>query len=268
MAPIAVIIPVYGNNEKWLTPLLHDIAKEQDLVDLYVVDNLGDYVQPTVFEHRILRPGINLGWLRGTNFGTIEAVKNNYQYLCWMNNDVRLSNEFFKGLLDTTSGLLSPCYRGPWEHMYSSSGYSGDASAYAPTNNEKQVGWIDGTCMFMPRQIVNSVGLLDEKFAEFGCGGEIDYSIRAKIAGNPIYVTERSYLYHFVMGTVSSEIKQTVQQSDPPEQDVRRLSRRLTKQYYQSSKLAMTRGLREKWGHNYKRLAYSRKISVIDHSFM
>lgn len=95
---IAVIIPVYGNHH--LTrQLLSDVAREEELVKTYIIDNKGDYTRYT--DEVVISPGHNLGWLKGTNLGIIQAQKEAPFAYVLLNNDTRLSRGFFAGLITT-----------------------------------------------------------------------------------------------------------------------------------------------------------------------
>ena len=88
--------------------LLEDLRREERLVDVTIVDNGHDY-RP-VGDETVLRPGENLGWAAGTNFGTTECLSPEHAAVVWMNNDTRLAAGFFAGLVgaweETGAGLI------------------------------------------------------------------------------------------------------------------------------------------------------------------
>ncbi|MBV8952354.1 MAG: glycosyltransferase family 2 protein, partial [Actinobacteria bacterium] len=93
---VLVVIPVYGHHD--LThALVGDLNREEHLADVVVVDNGGDY--PAFDGETVLRPGSNLGWAGGTNYGTVEERRPEHVGFVWLNNDTRLSRDFIAGLI-------------------------------------------------------------------------------------------------------------------------------------------------------------------------
>lgn len=195
-APVLVVIPVYGHHD--LThAVLGDLARESKLADVVVVDNGGDY--PAIGDERVERPGRNLGWAEGTNFGTIQARADHHEAFVWLNNDTRLSGGFVAGLLDawrdTGAGVVAPFYNCHWLHQRLETDAPTDD--YEPRRVHYRAQFTDGTCMFVPASTVESIGLLDaETFSPIGWGADIDYGLRARKAGIDIAVTRLSYLRH------------------------------------------------------------------------
>lgn len=196
MKEIAVVIPVYGNNN--LTHnLLNDIRTESDLVEVYIVDNKGNY--ESVDGEIVLRSKTNLGWVRGTNLGLEKALKSSHKYFVLLNNDTRLSPAFFRGLVDsyqeTKAGLIGPLYDDVWLHQLMDN--SIEAQNYIPVRRFDKVPFVDGTCMFIPREVTNKVGLLDhEHFGKYGWGADLEYGLRVRNTGYDVVVTHLAYLNH------------------------------------------------------------------------
>ncbi|HEX5142596.1 MAG TPA: glycosyltransferase family 2 protein, partial [Mycobacterium sp.] len=93
-----VTIPAFGSNA--LThAVLPDILVESDLVDVLIIDNGGHY-EPLVDEW-VITPGKNIGWAGASNLGFRMAFRNGYEFAVTLNNDTRLSPDFFAGLLDS-----------------------------------------------------------------------------------------------------------------------------------------------------------------------
>jgi GT2 family glycosyltransferase len=195
--PLAVVIPVFGQHHL-TAALLEDVRTEDELVDVLIVDNGGDY-EPSG-EERLLVAGTNLGWSGGCNLGLAAASQHPYEAFVLLNNDTRLSHGFFAGLrtglADTGAGLLAPAFNDFWPQHFTALG--GSAAAYRPVRRHRAVVFVDGTCMAIPRATYEAVGPLDaERFGPFDWGSELDYSLRVARAGLAICVTELSYLEHF-----------------------------------------------------------------------
>lgn len=204
MKPICLVVPVYGEPEV-TNQMLADVMREEELVEVVLVDNKGDFDSPLPVT--ILKPGTNLGWLSGTNHGLFFGYQQGYSLFVCMNNDVRLSPGFFHGLLPVTQqpacGLFGPAYRGSFYHQRPSSQYQGEAALYTPAKVVRPVANIDGTCLCIPRTTLSMVGYLDPFFEPRGWGADHDYCIRVRQTHRKIYVTEEAYLYHLTHHTAS-----------------------------------------------------------------
>lgn len=203
MADHAVIIPVYGQSH-YTDAVLEDLYKERHLVDVYVVDNMGDY-KSDYSNVAVLRPGENLGWCRGTNYGWQEAAKNRKYYGYFlMNNDVRLSEDFCAQIIQSANwlqaDLMAPLYNDVWEHQKGS--FGGPAHKFKPQNGHREVPFVDFTCAYVPDRTFKKIGMLDdENFWQYGWGCDFDYALRVRSLGGFIAVTFGAYLEHAHQGT-------------------------------------------------------------------
>jgi GT2 family glycosyltransferase len=191
-----VTIPAFGSNA--LThAVLPDVMAESDLVDLLIVDNGGHYEK--VADEWVIRPGKNIGWAGASNLGFRTAFHRGYEFAVTLNNDTRLSRDFFAGLLDPRLpddvGLVAPAYDGWWDVQ--SSEFAGAVDEYEPLDYFRRVPIVDGTALMMSAAAWEAVGGLDERtFGRFAWGSDIDLSIRVAAAGFGVYVTERSFVHH------------------------------------------------------------------------
>ena len=232
MDRLAVIIPAFGKID--LThAVIQDALRERDLVDLVVVDNKGDY-SPTANE-TVLATGRNLGWLRGTNLGLSYAhTKWPNSCLVGLNNDTRLSKQFFAGLLDAANAageesLVAPLYDDSFPAQRSS--YRGAADDFRAQELEVRVRVVDGTCVLITALAFNKLGSFDERrFGSRGWGGIEDYCLRANAAEVGVYVTHRAYLNH-APGQTASVV-------DPG--------------YKRYASAELRRGMRKKWGPDWR----------------
>lgn len=192
-----VTIPAFGSNE--LThAVLPDVMAESDLVDLLIIDNGGHYEK--IADEWVIRPGENIGWAAASNMGFRIAFRQGYEYAATLNNDTRLSPEFFAGLLDPRlpddAGIVGPVYNGWWGAQ--GTDFAGPVDEYEPSDFYRSVQSVDGTALVMSAAAWETIGGLDERtFGRFAWGSDIDLSIRVKRAGFGVHVTERSFLHHF-----------------------------------------------------------------------
>ena len=232
MKPIAVVIPVLGRPE--LTEaLLGDVRAEDDLVEVLVVDNGGDYLATGA--ETVLRPGRNLGWSGGGNHGLAHAAAAGHELLVLLNNDTRLSPGFFAGLREawreTGAGLLAPVFNDVWPQHVTE--HAGPAAAFQPVARHRDAAFLDGTCLAIPRLTYHRQGGLDAaRFGGFGWGAEVDYSVRVRRAGLALCITERAFLTHLRHATARAVSP-----------DCERIASK-----------EMDLGMRAKWGANWTKL--------------
>ncbi len=204
-ARVAVIIPVFGRHHLTRT-VLTDLARDNGTYDVWLVDNGGDF-EPKQASVTTVRPATNLGWARGCNYGVQAAWGRPYRGFVLLNNDVRLSVSFVKGLVAgqvaTGGDVIGPMYDHNWPHQRGT--YVGEASSYRARTIERMVPFVDGTCMFVRRSVFERVGFLDEQHwpkYEWGC--DKDFALRVRATGGSVWVTERSYLNHFGRQTAAT----------------------------------------------------------------
>jgi GT2 family glycosyltransferase len=202
---------------------------------VYVVDNRGDYRARG--DEQVLRPGENLGWAGGCNYGLVAAQLENHSAYVLLNNDVRLSSGFLDGLVDawreTDAALVVPVYDHNWPQQRR--GYDGPAAGYRSSRREHLVPFIDGTCLFIPSTTLRRVGSLDEgTWPRYGWGCDKDYALRIRRAGGSVWATERVYLNH--------------------------LARRTAKEWHwydeREAEIENDRGMSSKWGPSWKEELY------------
>lgn len=226
----AVVIPAYGM-QTMTHAVVRDCLREPDVVDVLIVDNMGDY--ESISGEVTLRPSRNLGWLRGTNYGFDYARQSaSYDFVVALNNDTRLSEGFFSGLrtaLERAPGLLAPCYDDIVlaQRAY----YSGPVEDFTPEDTEIETKLVDGTCFALTEPTLAKVGFLDDRrFGRRGWGAMEDLCLRISARGLPILITRRAYLTHARGST----------------------ARAVHTAYERYAYAEMRRGMRKKWGSEWR----------------
>ena len=231
-ADLAVVIPVLGQAHLTRT-LLGDIERERGFVDVIIVDNGTDYTP--VRDERVLSPGRNTGWLGGCNLGMEEAFGRHYRAVVLLNNDVRLSPGFFRGLArgwaETDAGIIGPAYDDVWPTQHVD--YKGPAVQYEPRAVHRGIPFLDGTCILIPADIHRKLGPLDaQHFGQYGWGADFDYALRVREMGSTVCVTELAYLTHMRQATAKT----------------------LHRTWELEAQLEMRRGMAQKWGDTWPSL--------------
>lgn len=221
MERTAVVLTCFGKPELTDAVVLDLMNDPQDApFDVIVVDNKGDY--KSSYDIIIERPGENLGWLGGVNYGIDYAIhKKCYENVIFMDNDVRLSPKFVSNMIWTKNiygkVVLAPSYDDVWQQQAHDGGVAAD---YVPTSNvRRNVPFVDGTCQMFDLETFWEISAsgdgdwLDGRyFAQHGWGADFDLGIRCKEAGIEIIVTEGSYLNH-LRGTTNRSIKKNYEEA-------------------------------------------------------
>lgn len=204
------VIPIYGQHHL-TAALIQDCSREP--VGIVVVDNSGDY-QPSGAE-TVLRPGTNLGWLRGNNL----AIERELPHRRWdrfvlLNNDLRLSKDFFAGLVwtEASSGasVVAASYDGWWKVQRPDELANGvflAATSFSPRPTYVPYGACDGTCVSVHRRVFEEVGLLDgESFGRFGWAAHTDLCFRARDAGLTTAISRAAFANHLDGGRHTARV--------------------------------------------------------------
>ncbi len=201
---IAVIVPTHGRLDL-TSALVADCQREPTVADVIIVDNKRDH-QALSRQVRVVSPSEPLGWLRSCNLGIEVASTQRYRAYVLLNNDTRLSQQFFEGLLvasaDTGAALIGPMYDDYWPTQIGP--FVGRALDYGAVRAHRDAPLVDGTCMFIDAGLYSEIGGLDDRFHKCGYGADYDYAIRTRQAGRRICITEMSYLNHLRHGTASA----------------------------------------------------------------
>jgi GT2 family glycosyltransferase len=161
-------------------------------------------------EISVIRNQKNLGYVGGNNVGIRHALAQGADYVWLLNNDTRLTADCLTELVAAGErqrhvGLLSPRiydYAPPHEIQFAGSVLDWRLEAQhiltSPQDSEatSRLGpkllW--GTALLLKRQVVETIGLLDERF--FAYHEDVDYCLRAASAGFETLVVGGASLYH------------------------------------------------------------------------
>lgn len=153
----------------------------------------------------------NLGFSGGNNVGIKFSLNyKNPEYFWFLNNDTVVDSEALNALVETSNsdeeiGAVGSkilyhdhpskiqCLGGyDIKYGYAQSGYDGQADFSAEDFEVK--GYISGASLFMRKEIVDKVGMWDEKY--FMSVEDMDYCVRMRKAGFKLFFSSQSNLYH------------------------------------------------------------------------
>ena len=198
---VAVLMACYNRKSKTLNCLsalyhqrdIDDVKISVYLVDDDCTDGTGEAVRRRYPDVIIIQGTGSLYWSAGMRIAFSEAVKFNYDYYLWLNDDTDFFDDTVRKLLDT-SRLVEE--------------FEGQAAIVAGSTRDRQTGahtyggrirpkwWqpltfqllepidvprrcvtMNGNCVLVPREVVKKVGVISSAFTQMA--GDFDYGLRA-----------------------------------------------------------------------------------------
>ncbi|MBW4633616.1 MAG: glycosyltransferase family 2 protein [Iphinoe sp. HA4291-MV1] len=179
-----------------------DVEIQVYLVDDGSIDGTGNAVRTKYPEVKVLLGSGNLFWNGGMRLAFAEAIKYNYDYYLWLNDDTILYPQAIGTLLATSQHLTKqgyvktvvvgstqnaktglPTYGGmlpsSWWHPLK-------FYLIEPGNEVKPCSTMNGNCVLLSREVVQVVGNLDATFSH--STGDIDYGLRTHKQGGSVWV--------------------------------------------------------------------------------
>ena len=170
---------------------------ETYLVDDGCTDDTGEAVREQFPDVRILRGDGNLYWCRGMRMAWTEAMKGDYDYYLWLNDDVILLPGAIQTLLASADevrqreghdGIIvgSCCDPETGERSYGGAIRKRSNAPVIPTDHLQSCDMMNGNIALIPCHVSKVVGNLSQEFAH--TSGDNDYGLRAIKEGFMIWV--------------------------------------------------------------------------------
>ncbi|MDH5533362.1 MAG: glycosyltransferase family 2 protein [Candidatus Pacebacteria bacterium] len=232
MDHISIVI-VHYNTEKETKECLDSLEKiktnQNFKYDVILLDNASKIplkLKKNYTNFELIRSDSNLGFTGGNNLAVKYALeKHNSDYILLLNNDTIVDPDFLKNLYKCSkdhpkAGLVTPkiyfeknfefykqdypmkergnviWYAGgsiDWKHL--SADHRGvDEVDYGQFEDVSKVDFTTGCCLLISREIVETVGLLDDNL--FLYSEDVDYSLRVKKAGYDLLYCPQSVIWH------------------------------------------------------------------------
>lgn len=183
--------------------------------EVVLVDNSSNFTRPKNLKIRLIKPRKNLGYAAGMNTGIKYALSKDAQYFLLLNNDTIVEKEFASELISffkkyKKAGIVGPAikFSKQGKMIYDLGGrvnfLFGRTSHYeverVTLKRPTRVDYISGCCMFIKREVLEKIGLLDERF--FLYYEDVDFCLRAKKAGFKTFVLPKVHIYHKLSSSV------------------------------------------------------------------
>lgn len=200
---IAVIMTVYNRKDKTLK-CLYSLFKQKNLddhiIDIYLTDDgstdgTSDAIKihfPTV---NIIQGNGSLFWTKGmwTAWKVAESKKE-YDYICWLNDDVVLFEAALKHILDCSEekddkAIISGIMCDPDDH--SKTTYSGrfNKKLIIENGNMQEIEYLHGNFVLIPLFVYKNIGIIDNYYSH--SGGDTDYSMTAIKKGIKVFSSRK-----------------------------------------------------------------------------
>lgn len=207
---IAVLLTCFNRREKTLKcleALRKQVLPQQVKLSVYLVDDgstdgSSDAIRQFFPEVNLLFGTGQLFWNGGMRIAFSEAMKSNYDYYLWLNDDTTLYLDAVSILVETASSLAkegvektivvgSTCdedgdnltyggvVRSTWFHPF-------HFERLPPNETPKQCDTMNGNCVLIHQSVVETVGNLDPAFTHGR--GDFDYGLRANKKGCSIWI--------------------------------------------------------------------------------
>ncbi len=195
------------------------------IVDNASTDDSYNMLRKYVINEVILIAEYNGGFSAGNNIGIRYSIEQNADYCLLLNNDTTVEPNFLSILVDSaekkrgsvlTSKILM--YDDKTRIWYAGGVYNsifgrtihrgiGDLDEGQYNHGEK-VSFVSGCCMLLPISIINSIGLMDEKY--FLYCEDLAYCLDILNAGYDLFYEPSSVIYHKVGSSSGKTTNTTV----------------------------------------------------------
>jgi len=208
---IAVLITCHNRRETVLICLdalknqksIDDVSLQVYLVDAGSTDGTAEAVRERFPDVNLIPRNDNLFWCGGMRVAFEEAVKGDYDYYMWLNDDTTLLGHAARTLLDTSHEvrawegrdcIIVGSTRDPQTGRHTYGGAIRTSryrpikfSPVIPSIKPQRCDTMNGNCVLLSRQVVSLLGSLSPEFTH--AIGDTDYGLRAKARGVPIWIT-------------------------------------------------------------------------------
>lgn len=203
---LAVLITCYNRRDTTLS-CLQALYQQDVIFDVYLVDDgssdgTSDAVKKNYPAVKLLKGNGNLFWVGGMRLAFAEALKENYHYYLWLNDDTilypnALSQLFATHHLLTEKGFSDSIIVGSTQDLVtgkatyggavrSNKWYSNKYEFLQPTDEIQECDTMYGNCVLIPSSVAQKVGNLDSAFIH--SLGDMDYGLRARKLGCSVWM--------------------------------------------------------------------------------
>lgn len=203
---LAVIMTCYNRRNTTLK-CLNTLYQQKNDFDVYLTDDgssdgTAESIKAEYPKVKIIQGSGNLFWAGGMRLAFGEAIKNQYDYYLWLNDDTFLEANALNKLLQTHQDLTDNDYpnsivvgstKDPITGKATYGGavkskkwYSNKFDFLEPSSDVQKCDAMYGNCVLIPHNVSAKVGNIDTVFIH--SLGDLDYALRARKLGCQIWV--------------------------------------------------------------------------------
>ncbi|MEQ9358332.1 glycosyltransferase family 2 protein [Coleofasciculus chthonoplastes] len=206
----AVLMTCHNRKQKTLAcldALFNQVIPPQVVLDVYLVDDgstdgTAEAIHQSYPHVKIIQGDGNLYWNQGMRKAFAEAMKYDYDYYIWLNDDTLLYPDALSSLWTTSHNLAK---QGHDKAIIVGSAHHPDTGKLTyggvvrntrwhpfkyrklePSRKPQQAETLNGNCVLIPRIVVQILGNLDPAFSH--SIGDTDYGLRAQRQGCSVWV--------------------------------------------------------------------------------
>ncbi|MEH1765323.1 glycosyltransferase family 2 protein [Nostoc sp.] len=205
-ANLAVIMTCH-NRRNTTIACLNALYQQKNHCDVYLTDDgssdgTTEAIKAEYPEVQIIQGNGNLFWVGGMHLAFGEAIKHQYDYYLWLNDDTFLEGNAVSKLLQSHQDLTEQGYpdsivvgstrdaiTGGATYggaVKSKKWYSNKFEFLEPSSVIQQCDAMYGNCVLIPKSVALKVGNIDTAFVH--SLGDLDYALRARKLGCKIWV--------------------------------------------------------------------------------
>ena len=205
---IFVIILQFNNSQDTISCLNSVLKVLRPNFEIIVVDNASDSEHTDSIrryalsqsEIKLLKNINNLGYSGGNNIGIKYALENGADYVLILNNDTSVEPDILEKMVqlaeaDHRIGIVGPLIK------EGDKIFAGGKIKWLKSELEhleygvnKKPDYIPGSCMLIKKDVIEKIGLFDEKYYLYF--EDADYSIRARKAKYKLAITSNTTIHH------------------------------------------------------------------------
>ena len=216
------VIIVNFNNKNLLKDCLDSIKKNTKYIGfkVIVVDNGSNDGSKEILKNEfkwvdLIKNKENLGFPKANNIGTEYALKRyKPDYVYFLNNDTKVIKGWLTEAVevaekDNKIGLVASKQVNFQGQPIKSAGWIKSFGVkYYFRNKIREVGWVNGACLLIKKEVIEKIGLLDEEYSP-AYYEETDFEKRALNKGYKIFYAPKSIVYH-KGGETSKKLNQDI----------------------------------------------------------
>lgn len=199
MGKIAALLTCFNRKAKTRDCLtsLFNIVNDIDvyLVDDASTDGTANMVRTEFPQVKLIEGSGSLFWSKGMHLAWSEALKHDYDYYIWLNDDIILYSYFLEELLQChneageMSVITGVIVDRETKHIIYG-GTDANNNLYDIDGEMHNVRDMNGNVVLVPKCVIEKIGIIDNHFLH--AGGDTDYGYTAKEHGIKVLTTKRA----------------------------------------------------------------------------